>query len=126
MNFNSGTPIYSQISEFFKRRIASGEIPPGDKVAAVRELAIEMGVNPNTMQKALAALEHENLLFTERTSGRFVTSDVELISKLQLDMLEKETYQFVTAVRELGCSRDDMFAALEKMLIEGEENNNVT
>jgi DNA-binding transcriptional regulator YhcF (GntR family) len=122
MNFNSGVPIYTQISEFFKRRIASGEMPPGDKVAAVRELALDMGVNPNTMQKALASLEQQNLLYTERTSGRFVTTDAELISKLRLDMLEEEARRFVTAVRELKCSKEEMQAALEKMINTGEEN----
>ncbi|MCL2080624.1 MAG: GntR family transcriptional regulator [Oscillospiraceae bacterium] len=123
MDFNSGAPIYSQISEYIKRRIASGELHPGDKVMAVRELAVEMGVNPNTMQKALAALEHDRLLYTERTSGRFVTSDIELIEKLKLDMLEKETFRYVTTVNELGCSREDARTALDRNFnrLKGEE-----
>lgn len=116
MDFNNGAPIYSQIAEHIKRNIASGELSPGDKVAAVRELAVEMGVNPNTMQKALAALEQESLLFTERTSGRFVTSDIELISKLKLDMLEKEVERFVQGIRALGCTREEALAALNKIL----------
>lgn len=117
MEFDNGLPIYSQIAEVFKRRIASGELAPGDKVAAVRELAVAMGVNPNTMQKAMAALEQESLLYAERTSGRFVTSDAELISKLKFDMLEQEASRFVLATRALGCSREDTLAALDKIQI---------
>lgn len=116
MEFDNGLPIYSQIAELFKRRIASGELAPGDKVSAVRELAIELGVNPNTMQKALAALEQDSLLYTERTSGRFVTADIELISKLKYDMLEQEVSRFAVATKALGCSRDDTLAALDKIL----------
>ena len=70
--FNDDTPIYLQIMEHFKTEIASGGLKAGDKIPPVRELALEAGVNPNTMQKALSELEREGLLESQRTSGRFV------------------------------------------------------
>ncbi|MCL1819855.1 MAG: GntR family transcriptional regulator [Oscillospiraceae bacterium] len=117
MDFDNGIPIYSQITELIKRRIASGELSPGDKVPAVRELAIEMGVNPNTMQKALAALENEGLLHAERTSGRYVTSDTEVIEQLKRGMLNKEVNRFAEGIKALGCTLSDALESLNKILV---------
>lgn len=76
-------PIYVQIMNKVREAIASGELSPGDRIASVRELASEFEVNPNTMQRALTELEREGLLISERTMGRFVTKDRELISELR-------------------------------------------
>ena len=69
-NFSNDVPIYLQIMEHFKVQIASGKLEVGDKIPPVRELALEAGVNPNTMQKALSELEREGYLESQRTSGR--------------------------------------------------------
>ena len=81
-DFKSGEPIYQQIMRVLRTQIASGVYPPGCRFPAVRELALEAGVNPNTMQRALAELEREGLLETVRTTGKFVTEDKELISRM--------------------------------------------
>lgn len=70
---NSDRPIYSQIMDKIKTDIISGKYPVGSKIPSVRELAAEASVNPNTMQKALSELEREGLLFSRRTSGRYIT-----------------------------------------------------
>ena len=80
-NFNSDKPIYCQLIEQFRLKILSGEYPPGSKVASVRELAHEACVNPNTVQRAFSELEREGLVYTQRTSGRYITADQELISR---------------------------------------------
>ena len=116
MNFNNSLPIYSQIVEMFMRRVVSGEYEPGGRVAPVRELAEEFGVNPNTMQRALALLEQEGLLRAERTSGRYVTGDTEKIADLKRTLLEREASRFTTAAAALGCTREQALQALEKIL----------
>ena len=77
-NFDGNAPIYSQLVEQMKLGIVSGEWLPGQRIPAVRELAVEAGVNPNTMQRALQELERQGLLFSLRTSGRFVTEGKDL------------------------------------------------
>ena len=77
--FDSSRPIYAQLVERLKARILAGTYPPGGHLDSVRDLAAAAGVNPNTMQRALAQLETEGLVRTERTSGRYVTEDTELI-----------------------------------------------
>ena len=77
-------PIYAQIVERLKAKILAGIYPPGGHLDSVRDLAAAAGVNPNTMQRALAQLESEGLVRTERTSGRYVTEDTNLIEQLRL------------------------------------------
>ena len=83
--FDSSRPIYAQLVERLKARILAGTYPPGGHLDSVRDLAAAAGVNPNTMQRALAQLETEGLVRTERTSGRYVTEDTELIEQLRTE-----------------------------------------
>ena len=72
-------PIYAQLVERIQKEIVSGKYQPGEKLPSVRDLAAVAAVNPNTMQKAFAELERSGLIVTQRTSGRAVTEDTELI-----------------------------------------------
>ena len=74
--YDDSLPIYTQLVGQIKTAIVSGELQPGGKLPAVRELAIEAGVNPNTMQRAFQELERSGLVYTVRGSGRYVTDDV--------------------------------------------------
>ena len=77
--FTNDKPIYLQIMDYFKAQIISGELSQGSRLDSVRDLAVKVKVNPNTMQKALSELERIGLVRTERTSGRFITDDKEKI-----------------------------------------------
>lgn len=83
--FDASRPIYAQLVERLKAKILAGTYPPGGHLDSVRDLAAAAGVNPNTMQRALAQLETEGLVRTERTAGRFVTEDTALIEQLRAD-----------------------------------------
>ena len=95
-------PIYLQIISEIKRRIVSGEWPSGSRVPSVRELAQKFCVNPNTMQRALSELERSGLLYTERTSGRFISSDSGLIAATRREMAQDYVNNFLDAMRRLG------------------------
>ena len=75
--FSNDAPIYTQLIQQIKVGIVAGVFPPGERLPSVRELATEAGVNPNTMQRALAELERDGLVYSQRTAGRFVTEDKE-------------------------------------------------
>ncbi|NLY53444.1 MAG: GntR family transcriptional regulator [Firmicutes bacterium] len=100
--FDPALPIYTQIMEWFKRLILSGKLSPGEKVPPVRELALQLGVNPNTLQRAMSELEREGLLYTERTAGRFVTEDSALIASLREELIRQVVGGFLEEVRALG------------------------
>jgi GntR family transcriptional regulator len=79
--FDNERPIYIQLVEMIRIDIVSGKLKKGQRLPSVRELALTMKVNPNTMQKSLSQLEEEKLIFTERTNGKFVTDNEKLIDK---------------------------------------------
>ena len=100
--FDSSRPIYAQLVERLKARILSGTYQPGGHLDSVRDLAAAAGVNPNTMQRALAQLEAEGLVRTERTSGRFVTEDTDLIEQLRASAARNIAADFLEKMRSIG------------------------
>ncbi|MBQ8787306.1 MAG: GntR family transcriptional regulator [Oscillospiraceae bacterium] len=119
-NFDSSTPIYLQIMEQIKFRIAVGDYKAGDKLDSVRDLASEAEVNPNTMQKALSELEREGLLFTQRTSGRFITENSETITELRRRLADEQLDLFLKKMYNLGYNNKEVVKLLEDY-IRGEE-----
>lgn len=110
---SSEKPVYLQLMEQVKRNIFSGKYSPGDKLPSVRDLAAEASVNPNTMQKALSELEREGLLYTERTSGRFITEDKELITHMKTELAVEEVKQFIERMKKLGFTYEDILKILK-------------
>ena len=100
--FDSSRPIYAQLVERLKARILAGTYPPGGHLDSVRDLAAAAGVNPNTMQRALAQLEAEGLVRTERTNGRFVTEDTTLIDPLRATAAREIAEEFVAKMYSIG------------------------
>lgn len=101
-------PIYLQLMERIQQDIIKGVYQPGGKIPSVRELALEAAVNPNTMQKALSELERSGLLYSQRTSGRFVTEDEQLIQSLQASIAEKEIAEFLKKMERFGLKKEDI------------------
>jgi DNA-binding transcriptional regulator YhcF (GntR family) len=117
--FDNSKPIYIQLIDELKLRIISGMIPIGSKLSSVRELAEEAGVNPNTMQRALAELERDQLVFSQRTSGRYVTDDRELIKTIRRNFAEQKINELATTLLQLGYTKNELMELITKCL--GEE-----
>lgn len=103
-------PIYVQIMNRVREAIASGELVPGEKIASVRDFAADFEVNPNTMQRALTELEREGLLVSERTQGRYVTSDKEAIDEVRNEIATKAVDRFLTEMKALGFTEEEMMS----------------
>lgn len=114
-NLKSDRPIYSQLIEQIELRIVSGLYPPGGKLPSVRELAADASVNPNTMQRALAELESQGLLFSQRTSGRFVTENEERIMSTKDALAIGLINEFLRQMNDLGYSREQTITLLKSM-----------
>jgi len=112
-NFSDGSPIYLQLCAIIKGRIASGAYAPGDKLPPVRDLALEAGVNPNTVQRAYAELERDGLVNAERTSGRFVTTDTNEIAALRSSLSSGFIGELFKNLRELGLTDDEIRSAVQ-------------
>jgi len=105
MEFDNSRPIWLQLTEEFARLIAVGTWRPGAKLPGVRDLAAELGVNPNTVQRALAELERDGLCRAERTAGRFVTEDPQRIGQLREELVGQHADSFIDAALGLGLTQ---------------------
>ena len=120
MDFDNSRPIYLQLLNDFKLKISVGEWSPGDKIDSVRALASAYGVNPNTVQKALAELERDGLAESRRTAGRFVTEDKKVISKLEDSSFYELADKFIEGAGNLNLDKD---TAIEQLSSYWEERN---
>lgn len=113
-NLDSDRPIFLQIVEHIKLDIVSGVMPPGMRVPSVRELASDASVNPNTMQRALSELERLGLMRTERTSGRYITEDRQMIDDLKNDLAASGVESFVSQMKKLGLTQDEIIKLIKE------------
>ncbi|MGT2925878.1 GntR family transcriptional regulator [Streptococcus cuniculipharyngis] len=118
--FDERSPIYAQLAQRVKMKILSGELGSGQQLPTVRELAEEAGVNPNTMQRAYTELEHEGLVFTRRTAGRYVTEDVALLAAIRHEVAGNEIKTFIDNMKHVGFMEEEIVAELSNYM-KGEE-----
>lgn len=121
-SLNADRPIYAQLVEKLQVQIVSGYYPPGGRLPSVRELAATAAVNPNTMQKAFAELERSGLIITQRTNGRTVTMDTELIGKIRRNLAKEHIHVFLSGMKELGFTEKEVFEYIQKYC-EGDKGN---
>ncbi len=117
--FDNNTPIYIQLVEQLKTKIISSQISPGERLPSIRELALKTRVNPNTMQKALGELEQLKLIYTDRTNGKFVTEDKNLISKFKDESANTFALKYFNDMQKLGLNQKEAIEYLKKL--KGEE-----
>lgn len=112
-NLSSDRPIYMQLMEHIEKDILAGHYPPGERLPSVRELASDASVNPNTMQKALQELERNGLLISNRTSGRTITEDQELLAQARKELAKQSLNIFIKEMNALGYSNEDILAYIK-------------
>lgn len=123
-NITGGRPVYIQLVEQLELALVNGTFPPGSRIPAVRELAAQAGVNPNTMQRALQELESRGLLQAQRTAGRIVTADATTLQALRTRRALARAQTFLQEMQALGCTRaevDDLLAQAARNLPPKEE-----
>ena len=123
--FNNSVPIYLQIVSEIKKQIVSGKLIPGERIPSVRELALTYKVNPNTMQKALIELEENGLIKTERTNGKFVTEDENIINKIKNDYADNLTQNYLSEMISLGITKQEI-KTMKDLKKHIEQNNIIT
>ena len=112
--YDNNQPIYLQIMDRVRRKIVSGEWRAGDRVPPVRDLALEFGVNPNTMQRALQELESRGLLQAQRTAGRTVTADDTALQALRRRRAGTLAAEFLHQMQALGLTEAEIETLLRE------------
>lgn len=108
MEFNNNIPIYLQVIEKIKQDIVSGKLKPGEKMPSSRDYSYELGINFNTVARVYKELEMEEIVFTKRGLGTFVTESTQLIEKLRKNMAEKLVEEFVSGMKQIGYTQEEM------------------
>ena len=112
--FRNDVPIYTQLVEQIELRIVSGVYAPGERLMSVRDMSMEAGVNPNTLQRALQELERRGMVHAQRTAGRFVTEDRGLIEEQKLALAKKHVENYIKNMTEIGFDINEMVSLLTK------------
>ena len=113
--FDNNIPIYIQLLDYMRIYLISGVFKCGEKLPSVREFATTFNVNPNTMQKALAELEDMDLIYTERTNGKFVTKDEKLIEKLKDEYAVTLAKSYFQGMKRIGLGKAESIKYLERI-----------
>ncbi len=117
-DLDNDRPIYLQLMEKIRQDIVAGFYNPGDKLPSVRELALNAAVNPNTMQKALSELERNGLVYSKRTSGRYITEDETMLKQLKSELAVSHIQQFFEQMKQLGFEKNEILSFIQETLKE--------
>lgn len=120
--FENDRPIYIQVVEQIKMFIISGRYKPGEKLPSVRELAAEAKINPNTMQKAMAELETAKLVFSNRTNGRYITNDEDLIKNIKDEYALEIISEMCAKLMTVGYSKTGIIGMINEYENGGSDN----
>ncbi|PWW45061.1 MULTISPECIES: GntR family transcriptional regulator [Paenibacillus] len=124
IEFDNNLPIYLQIMQYIKRQIVTGTLKAGDKIPSVRELAAELQINPNTVQRTFQELEREEVVETKRGLGRYVTSEESKIMTIKKEMAGELLERFLTGMQELGIEEQDIVNIVADAVAEGKPSLN--
>ena len=114
MEFDNSVPIYVQVINKIKRDIISGTLKPGDKMPSTRDLAKELGINPNTTARVYKEMERDNLCYTKRGLGTYITESIERIELIRKEMADELINNFIKGMLQLGFNYEDIVNLIKK------------
>ncbi|MCF2568755.1 GntR family transcriptional regulator [Mediterraneibacter glycyrrhizinilyticus] len=121
IDYQSKLPLYEQIAERFQAMILRGALPPGSQMPSVRSLAMDLSINPNTIQKAFSLLEQRGYIYPVRGRGNYVADTARLAEQEKASLL-KEVNNLLIQGKELGISRKEFIAVVD--MLYGKEDTN--
>lgn len=121
VDFDSRYPIYRQIIAQFSRALVRGELRAGDRISSIRDLAVALKVNTNTIQRAYQEMERDGLIYSQRGTGYFIMDDKEITVRVRKTMLNQTLEQFIEEMRALGYNDSDIMSEVEKHIKKGDE-----
>ena len=116
LDYKDTRPIYEQVVDKLQKLIINGILEPDSRMPSVRSLAMELSINPNTIQKAYAELERQDFIYTVKGRGSFVSDDGKLVETRKRECLE-EILRLVREVLELGMTKMELTLEIEKLQV---------
>lgn len=116
VTFNKRDPIYLQVMRYFKKQIVAGNLKPGQEIPSRRQLASQMKINPNTVQRAYSEMEAQQLIYTEPNRPSKITEDPKILNELRREWLSQAVGQFVQAIRPIDIPLDEVIKLIQEEL----------
>jgi len=120
--FNDKTPIYLQIMDIIKMNIVTGKLKANDKLPSVREMATNLNVNPNTLQRSYQELERLKIVYTQRGTGTFVGEEKDMVDDLKREMAKEVIDSFILRMKNLGFNDNEIIKSVSKETMEVKSN----
>ncbi|GFN30404.1 GntR family transcriptional regulator [Paenibacillus xylaniclasticus] len=114
--FNNRDPVYLQVVKHFKERIATGKLTAGETIPSRRELAGQLGINPNTAQKAYKEMEEQGLIVTEGNSPSRITGDTAILGRIRDELLTEAIDMFLASVRNIEVPPEQLLSLVQQRL----------
>jgi DNA-binding transcriptional regulator YhcF (GntR family) len=112
VNFNKRDPVYTQVVRYFKERMATGMLEPGEEIPSRRELANQMKINPNTAQRAYKEMEEQGLIYTESNQPSKITTNKKILSSVREELITEAVDVFVSSIRPINVPLDEIIELL--------------
>jgi len=122
IEFNDKMPIYLQIIDLIKMDIVIGKLKSKDKLPSMREMAMNLNVNPNTLQRSYQELERLGIVYTQRGTGTFVGEGKDLVDDLKREMAKEVIESFILRMRSLGFTNNEIIKYVSKETMEVKQN----
>ena len=122
IEFNDKSPIYLQIMDLIKMDIVTGKLKAKDKLPSVREMATNLNVNPNTLQRSYQELERLGIVYTQRGMGTFVGEDENMVNDLKKEMAKEVIDSFILRMKSLGFTDNEIIKSISKETMEVKQN----
>jgi GntR family transcriptional regulator len=120
--FNNRDPVYLQVVRYFKEEIATGRLRAGDEIPSRRELAAQLTINPNTVQKAYKEMEEQSLIVTEGNSPSRITSNVQVLSSVRKELIQEAVQTFVASIHKMNIPVEELLHIVKEEYTAGRSN----
>nr|WP_312576455.1 GntR family transcriptional regulator [Sedimentibacter sp.] len=113
MEFNNNIPIYLQVIHRLKQDIVTGKLKPGEKMPSSRDYSHDLGLNFNTVARVYKEMEMEDIVYTKRGLGTFITESSEKVENIRLEMAKELIENFVKGMKQIGFTEEDMICFIK-------------
>ena len=122
IDYQSKLPFYEQIAQRFQTLILRGILPPDTQMPSVRSLAMELSINPNTIQKAFSLLEQQGYIYSVKGRGNYV-ADVTALAEQKMQSLLKEAEQLLSYGKGLWITRAEYIKVIDRLYEKGDSDD---
>lgn len=123
VKFNNRDPVYVQVIRHFKEQIAKGSLAPGHVIPSRRELANQLKINPNTVQRAYKEMEEQKLIYTEGNMPSCITKDEAVLKSVREELISEAVQVFISSIKSINAPLPEIMELVQKQYEEAEQRD---